>query len=131
MYMNMDLLRKAGIKDPPKTWAEFHSQAEQFAKVMGKGYYYGYAFFHQFLWDGIAYRGLEVAVVRWETPSVDAVIAHEVGHLLGASDDADGWGIMSPHMVEAYYERQLGERAWAELGLAPVWVAVMVPLVMG
>jgi ABC-type glycerol-3-phosphate transport system substrate-binding protein len=55
MYMNMDLLRKAGIKDPPKTWAEFRSQAEQFAKAMGKGYYYGYAFFHQFLWDGIAY----------------------------------------------------------------------------
>ena len=62
MYMNMDLLRKAGIKDPPKTWAEFRSQAEQFAKAMGKGYYYGYAFFHQFLWDGIAYTwGAQVA----------------------------------------------------------------------
>jgi len=62
MYMNMDLLRKAGIKDPPKTWVEFRSQAEQFAKAMGKGYYYGYAFFHQFLWDGIAYTwGAQVA----------------------------------------------------------------------
>lgn len=62
MYMNMDLLRKAGIKAPPKTWAEYRSQAEQFAKAMGKGYYYGYAFFHQFLWDGIAYTwGAQVA----------------------------------------------------------------------
>jgi len=55
MYMNMDLLRKAGIQAPPKTWVEFRAQAEQLAKAMGKGYYYGYAFFHQFLWDGIAY----------------------------------------------------------------------------
>lgn len=55
MYVNMDLLRKAGINAAPKTWTEFRSQAEQFAKVMGKGFYYGYAFFHQFLWDGIAY----------------------------------------------------------------------------
>jgi ABC-type glycerol-3-phosphate transport system substrate-binding protein len=54
-YLNMDVLRKAGIQAPPKTWVEFRSQAEQFGKAMGKGFYYGYAFFHQFLWDGIAY----------------------------------------------------------------------------
>jgi sn-glycerol 3-phosphate transport system substrate-binding protein len=58
----MDLLRKAGINAAPKTWTEFRAQAEQFAKAMGKGYYYGYAFFHQFLWDGIAYTwGAQVA----------------------------------------------------------------------
>jgi len=62
MYMNMDLLKQAGIQAAPKTWGEFRSQAEQFAKAMGKGYYYGYAFFHQFLWDGIAYTwGAQVA----------------------------------------------------------------------
>jgi ABC-type glycerol-3-phosphate transport system substrate-binding protein len=62
MYVNMDLLRKAGINAAPKTWTEFRAQAEQFAKAMGKGYYYGYAFFHQFLWDGIAYTwGAQVA----------------------------------------------------------------------
>jgi len=62
MYMNMDLLRKAGIKEAPKTWTEFRAQAEQLAKAMGKGYYYGYAFFHQFLFDGIAYTwGAQVA----------------------------------------------------------------------
>ena len=82
-------------------------------------------------WDGATYLGHGVAVVRWETPSVDAVIAHEVGHLLGASDDPDGWGIMSPQMVEAYYERQVGERAWAEWGLAPERATVMLPAVMG
>lgn len=65
MYMNMDLLRQAGIKEPPKTWTEFRAQAEQFAKAMGKGYYYGYAFFHQFLWDGIAYTwGAKVATAE-------------------------------------------------------------------
>lgn len=62
MYMNMDLLRKAGIQSAPKTWTEFRAQAEQFQKAMGEGYYYGYAFFHQFLWDGIAYTwGAQVA----------------------------------------------------------------------
>lgn len=62
MYMNMDLLKKAGIQAAPKTWTEFRSQAEAFQKAMGEGYYYGYAFFHQFLWDGIAYTwGAQVA----------------------------------------------------------------------
>lgn len=62
MYMNMDLMKKADIKTAPRTWAEFRAQAEQFQKAMGKGFYYGYAFFHQFLWDGIAYTwGAQVA----------------------------------------------------------------------
>jgi multiple sugar transport system substrate-binding protein len=61
-YLNMDLLRSAGIQNPPKTWDEFRAQAEQLRKAKGPRYWYGYAFFHQFLWDGIAYTwGARVA----------------------------------------------------------------------
>ncbi len=54
-YLNMDLLRKAGIEAAPKTWTEFRGQADQLSRAMGRDFHYGYAFFHQFLWDGIAY----------------------------------------------------------------------------
>jgi ABC-type glycerol-3-phosphate transport system substrate-binding protein len=53
-FINTDVLKQAGINRPPETWDEFRSQAETFKKL-GKDYYYGYAFFHQFLFDAIAY----------------------------------------------------------------------------
>ncbi|QQO08375.1 ABC transporter substrate-binding protein [Breznakiella homolactica] len=53
-FVNMDVLRQAGITKPAQTWTEFRTQAEQFKKL-GRDYYYGYAFFHQFLFDAIAY----------------------------------------------------------------------------
>lgn len=60
-YVNNDLLKKAGIDHVAKTWDEYKEQAIQM-KTLGNDYYIGYAFFHQFLFDGIAYTwGAEIA----------------------------------------------------------------------
>lgn len=53
-YVNNDLLREAGIDHIATTWEEFAEQCKQM-KTLGNDYYLGYAFFHQFLFDGIAY----------------------------------------------------------------------------
>lgn len=60
-YVNNDLLRQAGIDHAAKTWEEFAEQCKQM-KSLGDDYYLGYAFFHQFLFDGIAYTwGADIA----------------------------------------------------------------------
>lgn len=60
-YVNNDLLREAGIDHVAKTWDEFRDQCIQM-KTLGDDYYLGYAFFHQFLFDGIAYTwGAQIA----------------------------------------------------------------------
>lgn len=60
-YVNNDLLREAGIDHVAKTWDEFREQCIQM-KTLGDDYYLGYAFFHQFLFDGIAYTwGAQIA----------------------------------------------------------------------
>ncbi len=60
-YVNNDLLRKAGIDHVARTWDEFAEQCRQM-KSLGDDYYLGYAFFHQFLFDGIAYTwGADIA----------------------------------------------------------------------
>lgn len=53
-FVNNDVMKKAGIQKVATTWDEFLAQAKQM-KTLGVDYYYGYAFFHQFLFDGIAY----------------------------------------------------------------------------
>jgi ABC-type glycerol-3-phosphate transport system substrate-binding protein len=54
LYVNMDLLKKAGIDTPPATWEEYREQAFK-VKKLGSDYYYGNAFFHQWFFDAIAY----------------------------------------------------------------------------
>lgn len=53
-FVNNDVLKKAGIQETASTWDEFLADAKQM-KALGSDYYYGYAFFHQFLFDAIAY----------------------------------------------------------------------------
>ncbi len=53
-FVNNDLIKRAGITAPAKNWDEFKASCEQI-KTLGNDYYYGYAFFHQFLFDAIAY----------------------------------------------------------------------------
>lgn len=60
-FVNNDLLKQAGIAAPAKDWDEFKASSEQIKKL-GRDYYYGYAFFHQFLFDAIAYTwGAEIS----------------------------------------------------------------------
>ncbi len=60
-FVNNDLLRKAGLDAPAADWDEFLASAKAMKKL-GLDYYYGYAFFHQFLFDAIAYTwGAEIS----------------------------------------------------------------------
>lgn len=60
-FVNNDLIRKAGIAKPATTWEQFRQDAKTMKKL-GNDYYYGYAFFHQFLFDAIAYTwGSEIS----------------------------------------------------------------------
>ena len=54
LYVNKDLLAKAGIDAPPATWKEYREQALM-VKKLGSEYYYGTGFFHQWFFDAIAY----------------------------------------------------------------------------
>jgi sn-glycerol 3-phosphate transport system substrate-binding protein len=54
-YVNNDLIRKAGLPGPAKTWRQFEADARTLKQKLGAEYYYGYAFFHQFLFDAISY----------------------------------------------------------------------------
>lgn len=77
-FVNLDVLRQAGINKPPETWDEFRLQAETFRKL-GRDYYYGYAFFHQFIFDAIAYTwGAEICTpdgkVLLNSPEITAMM---------------------------------------------------------
>jgi sn-glycerol 3-phosphate transport system substrate-binding protein len=54
-YVNNDLIRQAGLSGPAKTWQQFESDARLLKQRLGADYYYGYAFFNQFLFDAISY----------------------------------------------------------------------------
>lgn len=54
LYVNKELLAKAGIDAPPITWDEFYEQAKA-VKTLGDDYYYAYSHFHQWFFDAIAY----------------------------------------------------------------------------
>jgi sn-glycerol 3-phosphate transport system substrate-binding protein len=79
-FVNLDVLKQAGIAGPPETWDEFRAQAETFKKL-GKDYYYGYAFFHQFFFDAIAYTwGAKICTpdgkVLLNSPEIAAMMAY-------------------------------------------------------
>lgn len=60
-FVNTDLMEQAGIDKVPETWDEFKEDCEAMKKL-GDDFYFGYAFFHQFLFDAIAYTwGAQVA----------------------------------------------------------------------
>lgn len=52
--VNNDLLAQAGINRVASTWDEYYEDAKAFKAAMGDGYYYGFAFFNQFIFDAIA-----------------------------------------------------------------------------
>lgn len=73
-YVNNDVLKEAGIDRVPSTWAEFIEDARKF-KSLGDDYYYGYAFFNQFIFDAIAYTwGADISTpdgdVRLDSPEI-------------------------------------------------------------
>lgn len=79
-FVNNDLLKKAGITKAATTWDEFKQDA-QTMKNLGKEYYYGYAFFHQFLFDAIAYTwGSEISTpdgtVKLNSPETVAMMTY-------------------------------------------------------
>lgn len=52
--VNNDLLKQAGIDRVASTWEEYYEDAKKFKETMGEGYYYGFAFFNQYIYDAIA-----------------------------------------------------------------------------
>lgn len=52
--VNNDLLKQAGIDRVASTWEEYREDAKKFKEAMGDGYYYGFAFFNQYIYDAIA-----------------------------------------------------------------------------
>lgn len=52
--VNNDLLKQAGIDRVASTWEEYYEDAKKFKEAMGEGYYYGFAFFNQYIYDAIA-----------------------------------------------------------------------------
>jgi ABC-type glycerol-3-phosphate transport system substrate-binding protein len=80
LFINRDVLNQAGIGGIPQTWDEFRSQAVNFKKL-GNDYYYSYAFFHQFLFDAIAYTwGAEICTpdgkVLLNSPEMTAMMSY-------------------------------------------------------
>jgi len=77
-------------------------------------------------WAGVAMTWLDVALVRWPVAAFDVVVAHEVGHLLGAYDHPYGMDIMSPNAWQAYVDGQLDIRSWSEMGgIEPSQIVVL------
>ena len=55
LIANNDLLRKAGINRVASTWDEYYEDAVKFKEALGEDYYYGYAYFNQYIFEAIAY----------------------------------------------------------------------------
>lgn len=53
--VNNDLLEKAGIDRVASTWDEYYEDAVKLKAALGSDYYYGYAYFNQFIFEAIAY----------------------------------------------------------------------------
>ncbi|MGN1178793.1 MAG: ABC transporter substrate-binding protein [Candidatus Ornithospirochaeta sp.] len=104
-YVNNDLLRKAGIDHIATTWDEFKEQCIQM-KTLGDDYYLGYAFFHQFLFDGIAYTwGAEIATPEGEIKFLEP----EMKDMFHFFQDLynDGYLLMQP-VLSGGFEEQNG-----------------------
>ncbi|MGN1163541.1 MAG: ABC transporter substrate-binding protein [Candidatus Ornithospirochaeta sp.] len=104
-YVNNDLLRKAGIDHVATTWDEFKQQCIQM-KTLGDDYYLGYAFFHQFLFDGIAYTwGAEVAAPDGEMRLLDPEMKEMFHYFQDLYND--GYLLMQP-VLSGGFEEQNG-----------------------
>lgn len=55
LIVNTDLLKEAGIDRVASTWDEYYEDAVKFKEAMGEDYYYGYAFFNQYIFEAIAH----------------------------------------------------------------------------
>ena len=55
LIVNNDLLKQAGIDRVASTWDEYYEDAVKFKKALGEDYYYGYAYFNQYIFEAIAY----------------------------------------------------------------------------
>ena len=102
-FVNNDLLRKAGIDHAATTWDEFREHAEKM-KELGDDYYYGYAFFHQFLFDGIAYTwGADISTpdgeVRLDSPEMVEMMSYFQKMY------QDGLLLMQPVLVGGFEEQ--------------------------
>jgi hypothetical protein len=78
---------------------------------------------------GVAMMSHRFALVALPMPGADAVVAHEVGHLLGAADHPGGYDLMSPNLWQAYGEGLLSVQTWAEMGGVKPAYAVALPLI--
>ena len=78
---------------------------------------------------GVAYPSLGVALVNLPAPGMDAVLAHEVGHLLGAADHPMGYDLMSNNMGQGYVEGLLSVATWHEMGGPAPTYTVALPMV--
>ena len=102
-FVNNDVLRKAGLGAPATTWDEFRAASEKI-KSMGKDYYYGYAFFHQFLFDAIAYTwGADISTpdgnVRLNSPELVQMFTYFQKMY------TDGLLLMQPVLVGGFEEQ--------------------------
>ena len=101
-YVNNDVLKEAGIDRVASTWNEFLEDAEKF-KELGSDYYYGYAFFNQFLFDAIAYTwGAEIStpdgIVKLNSPEIVEMMTYfQKMH-------NDGLLLMPPALVGGFEE---------------------------
>ncbi len=68
--VNNDLLKQAGITRVASTWEEFYEDAKAFKAAMGEGYYYGFAFFNQYIYDAIA-ASFGVTMLDGETVAIN------------------------------------------------------------
>lgn len=55
LIVNNDLLKQAGIDRVASTWDEYYEDAVKFKKALGEDYYYGYAYFNQYIFEAISY----------------------------------------------------------------------------
>lgn len=103
-YVNNDLLKQAGLDGPATTWEEYRADAEKFQEVMGEGYYYGYAFFNQFLFDAISYSfGAQIS-----TPEGEVLLnSPEQVEMMQFFQDMynDGLLLMQPVVVGGFQEQ--------------------------
>jgi hypothetical protein len=78
---------------------------------------------------GVAMPSRHFALVALPAPGMDAVLAHEVGHLLGAADHPMGYDLMSNNMGQSYVEGLLSVQTWAEIGGPEPAYTVALPMV--
>ena len=102
-FVNNDLLREAGIDHAAQNWDEFRAHSEKM-RELGSEYYYGYAFFHQFLFDAIAYTcGADISTPDGE----DRLNSPEMVEMMTYFQKMyqDGLLLMQPVLVGGFEEQ--------------------------